>query len=273
MRPDKYLRQAAVIRRHGTNAMTGISLSAARSPEGDRAGRRARLADLGASSTGAVDAAAVALQRALGGPRGHARDPVPQPPRSGRVARRRDPDRRRRAAAQHRLLRRRSCATCWSASSASVVVYDEEFAPLLAEARERVRRPGRGAGLAGRPGRTPGRHTLDELIEQHLGQQPDAAAAPGRTVLLTSGTTGTPKGARRSGRRRRLARRDARADPVAGRGDDRGRRADVPRLGLRPARDLGDDVLHRRDAPPVRPRGHARAGRPSTRRPASPSYR
>src|SRR5690348_15974212 len=32
MRPDKYLRQALVVRRHGANAMSGIGLSAARAP-------------------------------------------------------------------------------------------------------------------------------------------------------------------------------------------------------------------------------------------------
>ena len=45
----------------------------------------------------------------------------------------------------------------------------------------------------------PGVHTLDELIDARLGQRPEKPSRPGRTVLLTSGTTGTPKGARRSG--------------------------------------------------------------------------
>ena len=85
------------------------------------------------------------------------------------------------------------------------MVYDEEFAPLLEEARSRVdglvevvawreRRPERHPSWQSET-----THSLDVLINEHLGQGPGRAPAPGRTVLLTSGTTGTPKGARRSG--------------------------------------------------------------------------
>ncbi len=84
--------------------------------------------------------------------------------------------------------------------NASLVVYDEEFAPLLDAARSRV--DGLVEVLAWRDDRSSPpdtTHSLDVLIEQHLGRQPGRAPAPGRTVLLTSGTTGTPKGARRSG--------------------------------------------------------------------------
>ncbi len=42
MRPDKYLRSAAVIRRQGVTAMTGISLAAVRTPGGHCSRRRAR---------------------------------------------------------------------------------------------------------------------------------------------------------------------------------------------------------------------------------------
>jgi fatty-acyl-CoA synthase len=41
--------------------------------------------------------------------------------------------------------------------------------------------------------------TLDSVIAAHRGARPPKPARPGRIILLTSGTTGTPKGARRSG--------------------------------------------------------------------------
>jgi fatty-acyl-CoA synthase len=74
------------------------------------------------------------------------------------------------------------------------VVYDEEFAGLIAD------------GAAGRkrfvswsePGSTPAEPTLEDLIAASS----DAELAPpqekGRVVILTSGTTGTPKGAART---------------------------------------------------------------------------
>ena len=41
--------------------------------------------------------------------------------------------------------------------------------------------------------------TVDELIDANLGSRPRRPSTTGRTILLTSGTTGSPKGAKRSG--------------------------------------------------------------------------
>ena len=83
---------------------------------------------------------------------------------------------------------------------ATLVVYDEEFAPLLAQAKEHLPDLVEVLAWVEDPDHThEGVHTLDVLIEEHLGRRADKPARPGRTVLLTSGTTGTPKGARRSG--------------------------------------------------------------------------
>jgi acyl-CoA synthetase (AMP-forming)/AMP-acid ligase II len=198
MRPDKYLRQAAVIRRQGTNAMTGISLSAVRSP------RATALVDERGSLTWREldrrsDAAAVALQELLGDRSGtlgilcrNHRGLVESLAAASRIG------------ADALLLNTGFSAPqlgdVLEREHASLVVYDEEFAPLLEEARSRVDGLVEVVAWQDEPGDSLGSaHALDVLIEGHLGQKPRPAPAPGRTVLLTSGTTGTPKGARRSG--------------------------------------------------------------------------
>ena len=40
------------------------------------------------------------------------------------------------------------------------------------------------------------------MIGEHAGQEPQRASEKSKVILLTSGTTGTPKGAKHSGRRR-----------------------------------------------------------------------
>jgi fatty-acyl-CoA synthase len=78
---------------------------------------------------------------------------------------------------------------------ADVVIYDEEFTETVDRA------------LAGKPGATrilgwvdsaDGRQTVDALIDEHLGRRPVASGRKSDIILLTSGTTGTPKGAKRS---------------------------------------------------------------------------
>jgi acyl-CoA synthetase (AMP-forming)/AMP-acid ligase II len=75
-----------------------------------------------------------------------------------------------------------------------VLIYDAEFSELLGEAKEGHKRFVSWAD----DGSTNGDKTTDELIES----ADDAALSPpdeeGRFVILTSGTTGTPKGAQRA---------------------------------------------------------------------------
>jgi acyl-CoA synthetase (AMP-forming)/AMP-acid ligase II len=204
MRPDKYLRQAAVIRRQGKNATTGISLSAVRSP------KAVGLVDERGSLTWSeldrrCDAAAVALGELLGQRTGtlhrsgtvgilcrNHRGLVESLSASARIG------------ADALLLNTGfsgpQLADVLERENAGLVVYDEEFAPLLEHARSKI--DGLVEVLAWRDDHgaaTGSTHALDALIDQHLGQRPPQPEAPGRTVLLTSGTTGTPKGARRSG--------------------------------------------------------------------------
>lgn len=74
------------------------------------------------------------------------------------------------------------------------LIFDEEFAPLLDPARDEllcVR-----AWCEGDPGED---ETLEALIAEGDPADPPAPAEPGRAVILTSGTTGSPKGAARGG--------------------------------------------------------------------------
>jgi len=74
------------------------------------------------------------------------------------------------------------------------VVYDEEFAGLIADgARERKR----FIAWQENPGGAGADPTLEELIERGDGSELEPPAEKGRVVILTSGTTGTPKGAAR----------------------------------------------------------------------------
>jgi fatty-acyl-CoA synthase len=76
------------------------------------------------------------------------------------------------------------------------LVYDEEFTELLEEAGKRRKRfigwydPEATEGKRSDP-------TLDELIEDGDPEEPVPPVETGRVVILTSGTTGTPKGASR----------------------------------------------------------------------------
>ncbi|HEV2075709.1 MAG TPA: AMP-binding protein, partial [Thermoleophilaceae bacterium] len=75
----------------------------------------------------------------------------------------------------------------------TAIVYDEEFAELLTEAGRRRKRC-----VAWQDSDDPPDRTLEELI---AGGDPADVVPPareGRTVILTSGTTGSPKGAARS---------------------------------------------------------------------------
>jgi len=73
------------------------------------------------------------------------------------------------------------------------VVYDEEFAELVADALE-----GRRSFVAwSEPGSKHAVPTLEELIASGSDADRTPPAEKGRIVILTSGTTGTPKGANR----------------------------------------------------------------------------
>jgi fatty-acyl-CoA synthase len=73
----------------------------------------------------------------------------------------------------------------------TLLVHDQEYDRLM-EGIEPAH--GRLHAWTDEPGRA---DTLEALIEAHAGQTPEAPGEPSHVVLLTSGTTGTPKGAPR----------------------------------------------------------------------------
>jgi fatty-acyl-CoA synthase len=77
---------------------------------------------------------------------------------------------------------------------ATTLVYDDEFAERTADARRELQGvrawTDRSEGPSGEP-------TVEELIASADGSKLPAPSAPGRVVILTSGTSGTPKGANR----------------------------------------------------------------------------
>jgi fatty-acyl-CoA synthase len=77
--------------------------------------------------------------------------------------------------------------------NAAALIYDDEFAGLVEQAGKNRRRyvSWHEDGTADDP-------TLESLIEGGSDSTPNPPSAPGRTVILTSGTTGTPKGANRA---------------------------------------------------------------------------
>jgi acyl-CoA synthetase (AMP-forming)/AMP-acid ligase II len=81
----------------------------------------------------------------------------------------------------------------------SLLAFDEEFLDLVGEVQTRL-----GRVLAWSEAGGDGEDTLESLIARFAGQRPPAPAQPASVVLLTSGTTGTPKGAPR-GQGRSLA--------------------------------------------------------------------
>ena len=196
LRPDRYLRIAAAVRREGMTETVGFAIAARRCP--DRAGL---IDELGALTWRQLDERCDALAAAL------------QAPSGGRAA----PKAVGIMCRNHRGFVEALVAA--TRSGTDVVLLNTSFAgPALAEVvkRERVDTvifdeeftAAVDQALAGNPDATrivawtddPRAHdvTVEKLIAAHLGRRPKRTGK-GKLILLTAGTTGTPKGAKRSG--------------------------------------------------------------------------
>ncbi len=195
LRPDKYLRMAAVIRRQGTNATTGLSLAAARRPHAT-----ALVDEQGSLTWAELERRCSALAVGLA-----AEVPGGRPETIGILCRNHRGfvealSATARLGADALLLNTGfsgpQLADVLEREGAQVLVYDEEFAALLEGARDRLPELVEIVAWTDGPASTT---TVESLVDRHLGSVPPKPERHGRTVLLTSGTTGTPKGARRSG--------------------------------------------------------------------------
>ncbi|WP_182380232.1 AMP-binding protein [Nocardioides sp. WS12] len=196
MSPAKYVRLIRVLREQGTNATTSFALAAVRRPQGpalidergtlswqDLQDRSAALAaGLLALAGGPVETVAILCRNHRGFV-----DALLANSRLGGSA----------------LLLNTGfsgpqLADVLEREGARVILYDEEFADVVADARSRIDGLVEVLGWTESPVPT-GVLSIEGLIEGSAGQVPPKPATRGRVVLLTSGTTGTPKGARRSG--------------------------------------------------------------------------
>ncbi|MFS0897021.1 acyl-CoA ligase FadD12 [Mycolicibacterium litorale] len=194
MRPDRYLRMGAAVRRVGMTATVGFATAAQRCP--DRPG----LIDERGTLTfrqldDDSDALAAALQQLPGGTPGtvaimcrNHRGFVEALLAANRIG------------ADALLLNTSfagpALAEVTEREGADVVIYDEEFAETVDRALSGLPDALRIVAWTDEPGGD--LPTVDALIDAHRGRRPRPAERSSETILLTSGTTGTPKGAKRS---------------------------------------------------------------------------
>ncbi len=195
LRPDKYLRIAGAMARENMSVTSGFASSA------QRCGNRAGLIDeLGTLTFGELDRRGDAFAAAL--------QTLPSAKVVGIMAR----NHRgfvdaliaaNRIGADVLLLNTSfagpAMAEVVARENVDVIIYDEEFTATVDRA------------LQDQPDRSPVTRivawtdtddhplTVESLIIDHLGLQPRRTGDKSRVILLTSGTTGTPKGAKHSG--------------------------------------------------------------------------
>ena len=201
MRPDKYLRIAGAMQRENMAITSGFAAAAQRCP--DRAGL---VDELGILTWRQIDrradAFAAALQALPGGPpdvialmaRNHRGfvDALIAANRIGADVLLLNTSFAGPALAE--VLKRESSHDGRARNVA--VVYDEEFSEIVDRALSDQPDTTRILAWTESPGDG---LTIENLIAEHSGEEPVRATEKSRVILLTSGTTGTPKGAKHSG--------------------------------------------------------------------------
>ena len=194
MRPDKYLRIAAAMQRENMGITSGFAAAAQRCPD-----RPGLVDELGTLTWREIDrradALAAGLQSLPGG----------QPNVLGLMAR------NHRGFVESLIAANRigadvlllntsfagpALAEVVQREGVDAVVYDEEFAETVDRAL--TDSPDATRIIAWTDGPQDGL-TVEKLITEHTGRKPQRASAKSKVILLTSGTTGSPKGAKHSG--------------------------------------------------------------------------
>src|ERR1700759_2359766 len=195
LRPDKYLRIAAVVRREGLSVTSGFAMSAQRCPN-----RPGLVDELGALTFRELDRRGDALAAGLQALPGGTPEVVAIMCRNHRgfvealIA-------ANRIGADILLLNTSfagpALADVVNREGADAVIYDEEFTDSVDRALTDKPDTARVVGWTDHPEKH--EETVEKLVTTHLGQRPVSTGRKGRLILLTSGTTGNPKGAKHSG--------------------------------------------------------------------------
>jgi acyl-CoA synthetase (AMP-forming)/AMP-acid ligase II len=195
LRPDKYIRIAAAMRRENMGVTSGFASAAQRCPDSP-----GLVDELGTLTWRQLDersdAFAAALQTLPGGMpqtigimcRNH-RGFVEALVAANRIG------------ADVLLLNTSfagpALAEVVERESADAVIYDEEFTATVDRAL--LNKPHATRIIAWTDNAAAHDVTVEKLIASHAGQKPTRSGGKGKLILLTSGTTGTPKGAKHSG--------------------------------------------------------------------------
>jgi acyl-CoA synthetase (AMP-forming)/AMP-acid ligase II len=192
LRPDKYVRIAAAMRRENLGVTSGFASAAQRCPD-----KPGLVDELGTLTWRQLDersdSFAAALQDATGRTIGimcrNHRGFVEALVAANRIG------------ADVLLLNTSfagpALAEVVEREGADAVIYDEEFTATVDRAL--INKPDATRIIAWTDNPAAHEVTVEKLIASHAGQKPTRSGRKGKLILLTSGTTGTPKGAKHSG--------------------------------------------------------------------------
>ena len=196
LRPDKYVRMGLVVRRYGISATVGLGLAAARRPEGV-----GLVDELGSLTWGELGRRSDALATGIA----RMRTPSGRPVRTVAILCRNHRGFVDALGAVTKLganalllntgFSGPQLADVVAREKAELVIYDEEFAGLVEHARTEVGDLLELVAWQDEPGGEV--ESLDRVIAASQGARPAKPESSGKVILLTSGTTGTPKGAAR----------------------------------------------------------------------------